>query len=130
MRIRPLQLVAATCVSLVLLLTTVGVTAASAATATKPNVAATADAKSAKTVSLTIKGFAFHPSSLKAKVGQKIKVTNKDSTAHTVTADKGAFDTKDIAPGKSKTFTVKKAGKYPFHCSIHTYMKATLTVTK
>src|ERR1700712_3315639 len=113
MRIRPMKLIAATGVSALFVLG-----AAAPAFATAPAVASTESA--AKPVKITIKGFAFKPGKVTAKVGQKIVVTKKDSTPHTVTADKGgAFDTKAIKAGGSKTFTVKKAGTYPFHCDIH-----------
>jgi plastocyanin len=79
---------------------------------------------------ITIKNFTFMPSKPKVKAGAKITVTNKDSTAHTVTGTGSAkFDTGHIDPGKTKTFNApKKAGSYPFDCSIHPFMKGTLTV--
>ena len=56
-------------------------------------------------------------------------VTNNDSTAHTFTADDGkSFDTGDLDPGSSKSVTVAKAGKYPYHCTIHSFMHGTLVV--
>ncbi|MFD7917805.1 cupredoxin domain-containing protein [Streptomyces sp. NPDC059740] len=86
-------------------------------------------ADSAGSPQLTIKDFTFRPATLKVKAGQKIKVTNKDNTAHTVTAKNKSFDTHDIAPGKSVTFTApSKKGKYPYTCTIHPNMKGTLTV--
>jgi plastocyanin len=86
--------------------------------------------ESAGTKKLTIKGFAFHPETLKAKVGDTIKVSNKDDTTHTVTANNTSFDTGDIDADSSATFTVKKAGTFKFHCDIHNYMKGTIKVSK
>jgi plastocyanin len=85
---------------------------------------------SGKNPQITIKGFAFEPSALTVAPGTKITVTNKDSAAHTVTAaDKKSFDTDTIAPGQTVTFTAPaKAGKYPYICSIHPFMKGTLTL--
>ncbi len=128
MRIRPLKFIAGTGVAALLTVGTLGAAVATPAfassSATKVELAAKKSAK------ITIKGFSFKPGKLTVKVGQKIVVTNNDSTPHTVTADKGAFDTKDIKGGKSATFTVKKAGSYPYHCEIHQYMKGTLVVKK
>ena len=83
----------------------------------------------AKSGAVTIKGFAFSPKTLKVKAGTKIKVSNKDGTAHTFTANKGAFDTGDIDGGSSATVSVKKPGTYAYHCNIHTDMKGTVKAT-
>ena len=83
----------------------------------------------AKSGAVTIKGFAFSPKTLKIKAGSKIKVSNKDGTTHTFTANKGAFDTGDIDGGSSATVTVKKPGTYAYHCNIHADMKGTVKAT-
>ncbi|WP_329171980.1 cupredoxin domain-containing protein [Streptomyces sp. NBC_01477] len=77
-----------------------------------------------------IKNFAFGPATLTVKPGAVVTVTNNDSTTHTVTATAAkAFDTGDIAPGATKTFTAPaKAGSYPYMCAIHPFMAGTLTV--
>lgn len=79
---------------------------------------------------VTIDNFKFQPASLTVAPGTKITVVNKDTTTHTLTATKGAtFDTGDLAPGKSATITApSKAGAFPYDCSIHPFMKGTLTV--
>ena len=46
---------------------------------------------------------------------------------HTVTA-KGAFDSHDIAAGKSWKFTPRKAGGYAYICTLHPNMRGTLKV--
>ncbi|MFG1806783.1 cupredoxin domain-containing protein [Streptomyces sp. NPDC049040] len=77
-----------------------------------------------------IKNFAFGPGTLTVKPGSVVTVTNNDSTTHTLTATGAkAFDTGDIAAGKTVTFTAPaKAGSYPYICTIHPFMKGTLTV--
>lgn len=79
---------------------------------------------------ITIKGFNFMPADLKVRPGEKITVSNFDSAPHTVTSKEGnAFDTGSIEGGKSATFTApSKPGSYPFFCSLHPRMTATLTV--
>ncbi|MDX3327364.1 MULTISPECIES: cupredoxin family copper-binding protein [Streptomyces] len=79
---------------------------------------------------VTIKNFKFQPASLAVSPGAKVTVVNKDSTTHTLTASKGgSFNTGNIAPGKSVTFTApSKAGDFPYTCTIHPFMKGTLTV--
>jgi plastocyanin len=72
----------------------------------------------------------LQPVTLTVKPGTKVTVMNTDSVTHTLTADGGAFDTGDILPGTSTTFTAPAtAGSYGYHCSIHLFMKATLVVS-
>jgi plastocyanin len=79
-----------------------------------------------KAGTVTIKNFKFSPTPLKVKAGTKVTVKNADSTTHTFTANKGAFDTGDIDSGSSATVTIKKAGTYAYHCKIHNFMKGTI----
>jgi plastocyanin len=84
----------------------------------------------AKADTIIIKNFAFSPSNLTVAPGAKVTVLNKDSATHTVTATDNSFNTGDIKPGTSATFTApSKAGSYGYICSIHQYMTATLTVS-
>jgi len=87
-------------------------------------------AQSANTV--TIQNFAFSPASITVKKGTKVTWTNKDSTTHTVTetdSQKGP-DSGNLSPGNSYSFTFDTAGTYHYHCSIHTTMTGTVTVTE
>ena len=52
------------------------------------------------------------------KVGQKITVTNNDTTPHTVTARDGSFNA-DVPPNGTATLTVAKAGSFPYYCTYH-----------
>ncbi len=79
---------------------------------------------------VTIQGFAFSPASITVAVGTTVTWTNKDSAAHTVSADDGkTFDSGSIASGASFSFTFKTAGTFSYHCGFHTYMKGAVTVT-
>lgn len=77
---------------------------------------------------VTIQNYAFSPSTITVKVGDSVTWTNQDSTAHTATADDGSFDTGVLSQGASKTVTFSKAGTFPYHCSMHPYMKGTVVV--
>ncbi|MBT2526830.1 cupredoxin domain-containing protein [Streptomyces sp. ISL-99] len=83
-----------------------------------------------KDARITIKNFTFKPADLTVGPGTKVTVINEDSTPHTVTAsDSKAFDTGNIAAGKTVTFTAPtSAGTYAYICTIHQYMKGSLTV--
>jgi plastocyanin len=79
---------------------------------------------------ISIQNFAFSPSSTTVAPGATVTVTNKDQVAHTLTATKGGFNTGDIPPGHSKTFTAPNTpGTYPYMCSIHQYMTGMLIVS-
>ena len=78
---------------------------------------------------VTIKNFAFAPPEIDVKVGQTVTWTNQDSTGHTVTADDGSFDSKELPNGQTFSQTFSKAGTFSYHCSIHSQMKATVVVS-
>ena len=61
-------------------------------------------------------------------MGARVTVSNQDSTAHTATADAGSFDTGNIDPGESKSVTLTKAGRFPYHCDIHPFMHGVIVV--
>ena len=72
----------------------------------------------------------FSPMSLRVAPGATITVTNRDSTAHTLTATDGSFDTGNLAQNQSKTIKAPtKPGTYDYICNIHQYMTGTLVVT-
>ncbi len=70
---------------------------------------------------ISIKGFAFQPAELAAKVGDTISVTNDDGTDHSLTAVDGTFDTGRFSSG-AKTIKVDKAGRFEFKCEVHSFM--------
>jgi plastocyanin len=80
----------------------------------------------------------FMPANLVVKKGDVITVTNTDNAPHTSTSGTDAsapnngksWDTSLIMPGKSaKINTANLApGEYPYHCTVHPYMKGTITV--
>jgi plastocyanin len=82
---------------------------------------------------INIESFAFHPASLTVAPGATVTVHNADSTTHTVTASgasQGAFNTGDIGPSKTVTFTAPtKPGSYSYICNIHQFMTGTLIVS-
>lgn len=105
--------------------TTVAVTTTGGATTTGGGPTTSAGSTSAANV--TIKGFSFNASPVKA--GSKVSVKNEDSVTHTFTADDKSFDTDRIDGGKSADFTAPTtSGDYKVHCEIHSSMTGTLTV--
>ena len=99
---------------------------------TAPAASSTSPAVASGSVTVPIRNFMFQPQSLTVKVGTTVTWTNQDPqpTNHTATADSGLFNTGPIAPGSSVSYAFTTTGTYSYHCSIHSYMTATITVTR
>jgi plastocyanin len=74
--------------------------------------------------------YSFSPATLTIKAGTEVIWTNVSDAPHTVTSDTSAF-TGSNSFKKNQTFMTifTTPGTYTYHCSIHTYMMATITVT-
>lgn len=77
---------------------------------------------------VTIANLAFTPASVTIAPGQTMTWTNKDSTTHTVTADNGAWDSKNLTAGATFQQKFDQAGTFTYHCNIHSSMKGTVVV--
>ncbi|MDD2254793.1 MAG: cupredoxin family copper-binding protein [Methanoculleus sp.] len=80
---------------------------------------------------ITIKNFAFDPSTITVKTGTAVTWTNQDSAPHIVVSDTGspaAFSSESLSNGASYKFTFTQPGTYTYHCSIHPSMKGTIIV--
>jgi plastocyanin len=88
------------------------------------------DSTAATTVEATVGDFKWSDP-VNAKVGDVITWTNSDTAAHKVGTDDGACTMgENIAGGGGKASLVfNKAGTYPFHCTIHSNMKGTITIS-
>jgi plastocyanin len=75
-----------------------------------------------------IQGMAFDPPTITVNAGTTITWTNKDAIAHTVTSDAGLFDSGNIGSNGTYSYMFSTAGSFPYHCNIHTSMKATVVV--
>jgi len=74
-------------------------------------------------------GMSYSPSSAHARVGQTVIWRNADSTAHTASANGGAFDTGFLAPGEQASLLMQSEGNFNYHCNIHPGMTGSLSVT-
>jgi plastocyanin len=75
---------------------------------------------------VTIEGFEFSAQPVAA--GSSFEVDNRDSAAHTFTADDGAFDVEVDGGDSAAVDAPADAGTYAFHCKIHTDMTGELVV--
>ncbi|MEO8888478.1 MAG: cupredoxin domain-containing protein [Jatrophihabitantaceae bacterium] len=108
-------------------------TSSAASTGTTSGASTAPTTKTATTITtittITIKNFGYTVSG-PAAPGTKISVTNRDDTAHTVTADTGKTFDVTIQPGKTEMITAPmKPGTYKFHCTFHAEMHGTITVS-
>ena len=74
-----------------------------------------------------IQGFAYSPSSITVAANTTVTWTNKDAVAHTVTSNSGLFDSGLISANGTFSFKFTAAGTYPYHCTPHPTMTATVS---
>ena len=91
----------------------------------------TAMAQKHPTRTVSIQNFSFKPANITIKRGTKVKWINKDSTAHTATANNGrSFDSGRLGPEQRYSHTFKSAGKKSYHCEIHPDMRGSVVVKR
>ena len=77
---------------------------------------------------MDVKNFAFAPSNLTVAKGATVTWKFDDSAQHNVTSSDGSFKSTDQSSGGTYTHTFNTAGTYNYICSIHQFMKGTITV--
>jgi plastocyanin len=82
----------------------------------------------ATTYTVDIDGVTFAPATLTVAVGDTVVWINRDPFPHTVTSQTGGFDSHPIVSGQSWGYKTTKAGVFPYLCTLHPTMHATLTV--
>lgn len=79
-------------------------------------------------VTVEIKNYLYNPAGITVKKGTTITWVNLDDVAHTVTADAGEWDSKDMGAQKSWSYTFSSVGVYNYHCTPHPFMLGRVTV--
>jgi plastocyanin len=105
-------------------------------TATAPSPAVTSTAASSSgpvravaTNSVSIKNFAFSPSTITVKPGTRVTWVNRDEDAHTVTFQSNLKVASNPLQGnQSFSYTFQNPGSYTYICSIHPFMHGTVMV--
>ncbi|WP_316519957.1 cupredoxin domain-containing protein [Kitasatospora brasiliensis] len=88
-----------------------------------------ADSPSPFAGTAAIRDFAFDPAGFTVSPGAVVTVTNTGTTAHTLTAQDGSFDTGPVAPGAAVSLTAPgQPGAYAYVCGFHHFMRGILTV--
>ena len=82
------------------------------------------------TITVQMKGLAFPDGIRTVAVGTKVVWTNHDGATHTVTATDKSFDSGRKDQGQTYEHIFGSIGKYDYICSIHPFMKGTITVVQ
>jgi plastocyanin len=78
---------------------------------------------------VVIQGNAFNPGTITITANTSIKWINNDGVPHTVTSNGGLFDSGTISPnGGTWSHLFPLAGTFQYHCAVHTFMTASVTV--
>ncbi|HVQ01491.1 MAG TPA: PKD domain-containing protein [Candidatus Thermoplasmatota archaeon] len=78
-------------------------------------------------VDVGIYDFYFSPTPKTINVGDTVRWTNHGSVTHTTTSNTGLWDSGNMAPGATYSYTFNTEGTYAYHCKIHTYMTGVIT---
>jgi plastocyanin len=81
-------------------------------------------------LSIAISGYTFAPATVTVESGARVTFANRDSTAHTATAQGQAFDTGTLKQGHSASVVLSQPGTYTYYCVFHAFMRATLIVVR
>lgn len=80
-------------------------------------------------------GQSFTPGTLEVEIGTTVRWENHSSEVHTVTSGSGGsadgvFDSGNISPGGSFTYTFDETGTFDYFCIPHPNMTGTIEVTE
>jgi len=81
-------------------------------------------------VHINISNLAFTPAAIVISPGTHVIWTNKDDFQHTVTSDKGAWDSGPVNFQGRYARVFKTTGVFTYHCTIHPFMHGTITVKR
>jgi plastocyanin len=101
---------------------------APAAEASMPDAAPAEGHAASDTVRVSIKSLAYGQTRVEVAPGTVVEWLNDDPVAHTVTADKGGFDSGEIAPGRKWAHRFDVPGTFTVFCAPHPFMQATIIV--
>ncbi|MDD4931589.1 MAG: cupredoxin domain-containing protein [Candidatus Colwellbacteria bacterium] len=79
-------------------------------------------------VTVFIRNGSFEPSDIRIAQGGRVIWVNDDVVVHTVTSDKGLFDSREINGSGSFEKVFDKKGDYEYHCKLHQSMKGKVIV--
>jgi plastocyanin len=75
-----------------------------------------------------IHNFAFTPEAVTVSPWSAVTWDFQDAIQHTVVQDDNSFSSKPLGNGQTLEHAFTAPGSVPYHCSIHPFMKGTVTV--
>lgn len=90
--------------------------------------AALAAPVAAKTHTVVMEGTSFMPETVTVRRGDTVVWKNHDPFPHTATSREAGFDSRSIGANKSWRYIARKAGTFPYVCTLHPTMKGTLII--
>jgi plastocyanin len=102
-----------------------------AASSTTTTATAGSTAPTGGTAHVVMRSLAFNPTTIRARVGQKVIWINDDNAPHNVTYVSGPrfrSSRPKLRPGSRFELTLHQAGTIHYYCSIHPWMTATIVV--
>lgn len=82
----------------------------------------------AATINVSIRSTGFSPATITINHDDSVRWVNNDKTSHQVVANDGSFASPILAPGKSYTFTFRRAGTFRYHDAYATSHSGKITV--
>lgn len=92
----------------------------------------TSTANASGTVHIVMRSLYFTPTTVDAKVGQRVVWTNEDSSPHNVTYVSGPRFRSSrpvMRPGAKFSLRLRQSGTIHYFCTLHPWMKATIVVS-
>ena len=80
---------------------------------------------------VVIRNFAFEPAEVRVKAGATVTWVNCSAASdagHTTTSDGTGWNSPTFVRGEAFSFTFGQAGRMPYHCEPHPFMKGTVVV--
>ena len=89
---------------------------------------ANVDATNKAEVQIVIDNFVFTPSDVTVAPGTKVTWINKDEAPHTATSVDKKFNSGGLDTDDKFSFVFNDKGEYPYICTLHPQMKASIKV--
>ena len=83
---------------------------------------------SSSLVEIKIEAFRFLEDTIRVEPGTTIRWTNRDQVGHTSTAENGEWESPLLGPGESFEVRLDDAGRFPYTCTPHPFMRGVVIV--
>jgi plastocyanin len=77
---------------------------------------------------VVIRKFAFGPTDVRVRGGERVTWINCDEDSHTSTANGGQWASPPLSPGDAFTQTFSTTGEFSYHCVPHPFMTGRVIV--